>query len=506
MRILQQLVPSLVVGALAASCGGGDSTSEPGPEPARPTPASVRFVAGTGLTDSVGVQPKTQLIVRVLDRDGKPFQGAGVQLTVTPANDSSPPLWFGSGGRVPQLATLTDTTSSAGELAVSVRFARRAGPYSVRASVVSFGLSDSTPVVITPGNATRLRFTNPDTTAYIGTSFEPIAHVLDAYGNARSDAVSFQVASGHALLDQGRLLLLAFSPVRVRATSGAFKDSMIVRAVPRGTIAAYEWAFFFNGVRSVITVDLDGSHRRHLAASPTSVFNGEMPPSWSPDAKQIVFSDRPTEQGGYRLYVTDTLGNPKLLIPDSPLRTERWPHWSPAGDWIFFQGETVTGASSLYRVRPDGSQLTSMTTSSGAGLIGFDVNAPSPSPDGTRVAFSISHDEFGDPPTLHILTTATGAVTALNRAGSATSWSPTGEWIAYLESVDKLALIQPDGSGYRVLSTSSEGFFQPPAWSKDGKFLIIGGRMGTFTMIEIATQATLDLPVARNLLAPSWRP
>ncbi len=56
--------------------------------------------------------------------------------------------------------------------------------------------------------------------------------------------------------------------------------------------------------------------------------------------------------GSDRTVVVDDLGN------------DAWPEWSPDGDWIAFTGDR-DGGTDIFVVRPDGSDLTRVTTDLG---------------------------------------------------------------------------------------------------------------------------------------------
>jgi TolB protein len=163
----------------------------------------------------------------------------------------------------------------------------------------------------------------------------------------------------------------------------------------------------------------------------------------------------------------------------------------------------ATGRATVYRIRPDGSGLRALTdglsaafpavspdgrkiaTTSTARLhpiyvMGVDGRgrsllvqpggAPSWSPDGTRIAYSLTY-----PPRkagVYIVGASGGAVEKLPtrcpshaEAGGGPSWSPDGSKIVY-SCARTMWLMNSDGTGAHMIARGWS--FQPPAWSPDG--------------------------------------
>jgi Tol biopolymer transport system component len=121
------------------------------------------------------------------------------------------------------------------------------------------------------------------------------------------------------------------------------------------------------------------------------------------------------------------------------------------------------------------------------------------SPDGTELGLV---EQNGDVELLHIHQMPTGKliVTRISilRAGTSTgeglAWSPSGHWIVCrhesYQSEDYLFLLATDGSGKQVKLTSSttDGQLDYPAWSPDGKQLIISRVSdGSLMSLDIAS-------------------
>jgi len=110
------------------------------------------------------------------------------------------------------------------------------------------------------------------------------------------------------------------------------------------------------------------------------------------------------------------------------------------------------------------------------------------SPDGRRIAFSkdVERSTDGTPislPEIYVLNIKDGTVSRIAE-GTAPSWSPSGEWIAfsdysvfhhgkYADTAFRLSMIHPDGTGLVALLNRGEDLFRPAVWSPDSKDLLL---------------------------------
>ncbi|NJN05484.1 MAG: hypothetical protein HC814_02550, partial [Rhodobacteraceae bacterium] len=145
---------------------------------------------------------------------------------------------------------------------------------------------------------------------------------------------------------------------------------------PRGDRIAFGVGAFFRrageGPARIATLEPADSGLRML--SEESVNAGM--PSWSPDARHIVFRIADGQSRGLHILDTATGARRKL---DTGSDQDTFPYWSPAGDWITFTSFR-DGNYEIYRIRPDGSGVRRLTRHSG-----HDAHA-TVSPDGKWVA------------------------------------------------------------------------------------------------------------------------
>jgi dipeptidyl aminopeptidase/acylaminoacyl peptidase len=99
------------------------------------------------------------------------------------------------------------------------------------------------------------------------------------------------------------------------------------------------------------------------------------------------------------------------------------------------------------------------------------IQAPSQSPDGTRLAFSaLTH--------LYTMSLPDGRPTRITSGDSREfhpAWSPDGEWLAYVTWSTEgghIFKIRADGSGAPRQLTRVSGHYRTPAWSPDGERVV----------------------------------
>jgi Tol biopolymer transport system component len=146
------------------------------------------------------------------------------------------------------------------------------------------------------------------------------------------------------------------------------------------------------------------------------------------------------------------------------------------------------------------------------------------SPDGRRIAFDM--DVNRSPantvpmiptlrPAIHVLDLETGKISKI-ADGRAPAWSPSGEWIAYLNysankenprlgsslpNSNQACLMHPDGTGFKVLVTlpGDNLFTEAPVWSPDSKSILLNRvRDDLKSTIDIYVHDLSTLKVTKN--------
>jgi Tol biopolymer transport system component len=169
--------------------------------------------------------------------------------------------------------------------------------------------------------------------------------------------------------------------------------------------------------------------------------------------------------------------------------------WSPQGDWIVFTSERAgDGQSDLYRVRPNGTELQSISTTPSV------EDAGSISPNGSLVAFTATMNNYKA--NVWIKNLETGALWNVTNstevAGNWTlpdghfrpAWSPDGEWLVFSsdrntpwrghnnvsgwEHTQELSIyaIRPNGSDFHRVVNKTGYCLGSPTFSPDGSRIV----------------------------------
>jgi Tol biopolymer transport system component len=205
---------------------------------------------------------------------------------------------------------------------------------------------------------------------------------------------------------------------------------------PDGTMITF-WAYKpFGQGGSIWTMNADGSNQTKLYVR--SGYDSDKP-TFSPDGTKIVFTScrryggRPRElymmspDGSNVVKILNALGDKH----DGMRKAGGSVSFSPDGQWIAFESERA-GNWDIWVVRPDGSDLTQLTTELSTDFY------PAWSPDGSQIAFTSDRSENND---IWILTNVQEVISggAPNYAQVTTdssddrypAWSPNGSKIAF---------------------------------------------------------------------------
>jgi Tol biopolymer transport system component len=148
---------------------------------------------------------------------------------------------------------------------------------------------------------------------------------------------------------------------------------------PDGQMIAYLDNLANGPTRDIFAIDADGSNKTQL----TETTELETSLAWSPDSARLAFSYRQsassTEHG---LSILELAAGDVTPLYDSPQRIGDVA-WSPDGSRIAFSMiDDMGGASSIYTIQSDGTQLTRLN-----GAAQYNI-MPRWSPDGSLISFS----------------------------------------------------------------------------------------------------------------------
>jgi TolB protein len=148
-------------------------------------------------------------------------------------------------------------------------------------------------------------------------------------------------------------------------------------------------------------------------------------PQWSPDGRRLVFVRADLKQQKDAVFTVDVDGPGAMQLTPWELNGGDGPDWSPDGKWILFRAQPSDGSSNVYRVHPDGSGLTNLTTQPAGGL---HYLSSSFSPDGRMIVTARTPGAGPDGAADVVVMNANGShvrrVTKTSLWESAVDWGP----------------------------------------------------------------------------------
>lgn len=213
----------------------------------------------------------------------------------------------------------------------------------------------------------------------------------------------------------------------VQPVDGAKEVISVVRCTKDGSRISYLKQIF-----------ADAEHRQlilrgeNAPADSFEVSSLTLSTAWSPDGSKIVlvtWDARPTPRVG-TISIMDVATGASTLILEGDEYVGNI-GWSPDGQWLgFYLQSSDYTKSDIYKMRPDGTDLTLLTSGEGE-LVWID-------PD----------------------------------------WSPDGTWLAATgqgEQSAQIYRVEADGSGYTQLSQSTDIYKRSPYFSPDGSIIAFTG-------------------------------
>ncbi len=477
--------------SVLVSCGG-ESTAPPQVSLKR----GIVVVSGGTATDSVGTQLALPLIVEIHDSVGAVAPIATLVRFAAMYDRSSPDAYLTAIEGTDVRLSVSGKTDGSGRTGAYIHFGSVAGVARIVVDVPTLALRDTVRYTVLPGNAQRITFVPGDTGVLVGNPVAYQAKVLDAYGNARSDAVSWSVhGRGSSITPEGVLTMSEIGRATVLATANGHTDSSGIAAVPAATIAAIDAEN-----DEIVSVNLDGTHRVVRARENSGGIGAR--PRWMPGSDNIIYS---TLIGStLSLRVVDSLRVETAFLRAPPPSVELSADAAPAmfGAWMYFtvwDSRCVPQDYCLARSRMDGTNVELLGDA--YSLVTASIR-PSPSPDGSDVAFVTTETGYS---TFRLMHPATRTFSTWSIRGASPQWSPNGNTIAYIDQNGALSVVKTDGTGSRVLVPEAAGPWQGPfTWSPDSEWLLlrVDGGMG---LVRASTGEKIVLPYLTRYYAPSWK-
>jgi TolB protein len=258
-------------------------------------------------------------------------------------------------------------------------------------------------------------------------------------------------------------------------------------------------------VKRIAIMDQDGANNRYITDGRTLAIT----PRFSPTLQEIVYMAYAEDKSPPRVYLQNVdSGRHELLGNFSGMTSA--PRFSPDGTRVAMS-LSQEGHTNLYEMSVRGGGMRRLTNSPA-----IDTS-PSYSNDGTQVVFN---SDRGGSQQLYVMSAGGGGDRRISfgEGRYATPvWSPRGDYIAFTKfgagSSFGIGVMRPDGSGERLLAS---GFLvEGPTWAPNGRVLMYfqqqpnsGGRAGSVTLhaIDITGRFERQVPTPTDASDPAWSP
>jgi serine/threonine protein kinase/WD40 repeat protein len=293
---------------------------------------------------------------------------------------------------------------------------------------------------------------------------------------------------------------------------GAVKQ--VLPALPAtGTVTLFDW--WTDNRRAVVSLPDSLGGNRHLwiadtvsgaARQITAGHTNETAPAVAPGGSRIAYA---TEEVDFDLTLIAPDGRSRRTML-STARNEFDPAWSPSGDQFAFVTDR-SGSLEIWTRSRDGVWERPIVTAKDFGDSRTDTLASLAfSPDGRTLAYQRGSEGTWDVWLSPIsggapvrITNTTGAIRPWR---DAPTWSPDGEWIAYVHNDEgKPALVKTRmGTTERVEVLQDPWNFTRPVWSPDGKWIATQTDDG---LVRVSSDGGKpEVLSTAPILAVTWRP
>jgi len=260
----------------------------------------------------------------------------------------------------------------------------------------------------------------------------------------------------------------------------------------------YTTAAVGNKPQRVAMMDYDGHNHKFL--SPDSFM--AIVPRLSPSQRYVAFVSYVTKPAHIFVIDLETQVTKPLLPPHPQIMTYA-PSFTPKGDLLFAMARGRGSSLWFYDTQK---QKARPLTPHRQHIID---TSPSADPWGENLVFN--SDRSGSAQ-LYILSLKDNHVRPLTMGPGqyfACSWSPDGQWIAFVKQWQKeffLGIIRPDGTQERLLV--SDDIIDTPSWSPDSRMIAFAAqskRGETLELYKIHRNGQGLMPLSRQGSHPCWK-
>ncbi len=259
-----------------------------------------------------------------------------------------------------------------------------------------------------------------------------------------------------------------------------------------------------NRVKRIAIMDQDGANNRYITDGATLALT----PRFSPTLQEIVFMAYGDRNSPPKVYLQNVDSNRRELMGNFPGMSFA-PRFSPDGTKVAMS-LSQDGRTNLYEMDVRGHGTRRLTNTPA-----IDTS-PSYSNDGTQIVFN---SDRGGSQQLYVMGAGGGGEKRIsfgNGRYATPVWSPRGDYVAFTKIMGDgfgIGVMRPDGSGERLLAN---GFLvEGPTWAPNGRVLMFfrqqpnsGGRAGSVTLhaIDITGRFERQVPTPTDASDPAWSP
>lgn len=254
-------------------------------------------------------------------------------------------------------------------------------------------------------------------------------------------------------------------------------------------------------VKRLAIMDQDGANQRFLTSGQALVLT----PRFSPSTQTITYLSYGTNNKP-RVYIYDLETGRQEVLGDFPGMTFA-PRFSPDGGRVAMS-LSQNGNSDIHVMNLGARGSQKLTNSPG-----IDT-APSFSPDGSQIAFE---SDRGGTQQLYVMSASGGNQRRISFGDgryASPVWSPRGDLIAFIKMHKGqfyLGVMKPDGTGERLITNAYH--LEGPTWAPNGRVIAYfkessggNGRSAKMYSIDLTGHNERQLKTSSDASDPAWSP